>query len=134
MSIFIFLIYLLQSTRPRGARPALAQATTGYGTFQSTHLLRGATIFELIVVQSVSHFNPRTSCEARLYWIITNTDTIQISIHAPLARRDVLIASSNLIIIISIHAPLARRDHSLQLISNTCFLFQSTHLLRGATL
>ena len=35
--------------------------------FQSTLLMRGATIFLLTILGSSQHFNPRSSCEERLY-------------------------------------------------------------------
>ena len=57
------------------------------------------------------HFNPRTSCEVRLYHVRYVPVQHIISIHAPLARCD-----------------LARRALFCMLCA-----FQSTHLLRGAT-
>ena len=35
--------------------------------FQSTHLMRGATLQPSLPCLTVSYFNPRTSCEVRLY-------------------------------------------------------------------
>ena len=37
-------------------------------TFQSTHLLRGATFFYKFLTIPFDDFNPRTSCEVRLYF------------------------------------------------------------------
>ena len=57
----------------------------------------------------------------------------RISIHAPLAGRDVPEAHSLLLLDISIHAPLAGRDYSRSSIYLRVVLFQSTRPLRGAT-
>ena len=57
-----------------------------------------------------------------------------ISIHAPLAGRDLGSALGRLDVVrISIHAPLAGRDCSLDSISSSRVAFQSTRPLRGAT-
>ena len=79
--------------------------------FQSTHLLRGAT-------------QPHESCG----------QAVSISIHAPLARCDLSSPSVHQIFLyISIHAPLARCDVQSYKFLVFAKLFQSTHLLRGAT-
>ena len=80
--------------------------------FQSTHLLRGATGRMAVLDTAADDFNPRTSYEVRLYEVSHIPTATSISIHAPLTRCD----------LISIPAHFAKR------------LFQSTHLLRGATL
>ena len=78
--------------------------------FQSTHLMRGAT-WSGCSRAGAYHFNPRTSCEVR---------------H--------LVAQSDLIVLtISIHAPHARCDPPLIMLLVCRLLFQSTHLMRGAT-
>ena len=78
--------------------------------FQSTHLLRGAT---------------GNVKEERIQR--------DISIHAPLARCDQQFQHVVRYGRISIHAPLARCDLQEQLTKSEQELFQSTHLLRGAT-
>ena len=57
----------------------------------------------------------------------------RISIHAPLAGRDVPEAHSLLLLDISIHAPLAGRDPLVWDLATRKYLFQSTRPLRGAT-
>ena len=128
----------------------------GLSMFQSTHLLRGATRYFLRDGGPSSRFNPRTSCEVRLNVNINRASAPEFqSTHllrgattygiAPYPGRDV-----------SIHAPLARCDGLPLPHPNTisrfnprtsCEVrqtsengppgnsrFQSTHLLRGATL
>ena len=56
--------------------------------FQSTHLLRGATVSRRNFGWVNPYFNPRTSCEVRPYPDATSDGSILISIHAPLARCD----------------------------------------------
>ena len=62
------------------------------------------------------HFNPRTSCEVRLYDVYDDRFCLQISIHAPRVRCDrhghILSARGQ----ISIHAPRVRCDQSSLLI------------------
>ena len=93
-------------------RPASAAVSSISTPFQSTHLLRGATVPRPICAGSAHYFNPRTSCEVR-----------------PCPARLVLYA-----LCISIHAPLARCDRIRPFGNVTLDPFQSTHLLRGATL
>ena len=80
-------------------------------TFQSTHLLRGATseIDEALI--PVRHFNPRTSCEVRLQ-------------KSSKRRQKGIFQSTHLLR----GATVLRSQHALNL------GFQSTHLLRGATI
>ena len=102
------------------------------------------------------HFNPRAPCGARPPQLHSTGITSVISIHAPLAGRDVVLLNSppSYAIFqstrplrgatakwatecnachISIHAPLAGRDRR-QPICKTCGrVFQSTRPLRGAT-
>ena len=51
----------------RGATSDSHISYTG-SQFQSTPLLRGATVRDLVVFPSFLCFNPRPSCEGRLYW------------------------------------------------------------------
>ena len=113
-------------------RPRWLSKLSWKTTFQSTHLLRGATTLSFTTPPRSIYFNPRTSCEVRQAPANQLTllrdfnprtscevrpeamrklrQEINISIHAPLARCDyirVIIIQLNLI---SIHAPLARCD------------------------
>ena len=56
--------------------------------FQSTRLLRGATAVLYRCRPPVRYFNPRASCEARPRPQPQRQMQCDISIHAPLARRD----------------------------------------------
>ena len=81
-------------------------------TFQSTLLMRGATVSRPMAVARVE----------------------LISIHAPHARSDLEISVALRIDdTISIHAPHARSDYFLSARSGSTILFQSTLLMRGAT-
>ena len=123
--------------------------------FQSTHLMRGATIKawrrELIVIISIhapharcdwlsfalqnpAYFNPRTSCEVRLGGREYINVYDYISIHAPHARCDHRKRGARMDTRISIHAPHARCDKERLLYDLAKSIFQSTHLMRGATL
>ena len=104
--------------------------------FQSTLLMRGATVIPIDVVNRLwisihapharsdatsirylgylRHFNPRSSCEERPASSRTYTCGSSISIHAPHARSDVRARqSSPRARPISIHAPHARSDQAL---------------------
>ena len=79
--------------------------------FQSTRPLRGATSMSHFAPSTVSYFNPRAPCGARLRHQRKYLETGSISIHAPLAGRDDGVQVSTLLPTgISIHAPLAGRD------------------------
>ena len=65
----------------------------------------------LSLLPSKDNFNPRTSCEVRPSNGREKTYTITISIHAPLARCDINEVKGAI----------------------GAYIFQSTHLLRGAT-
>ena len=123
--------------------------------FQSTHLLRGATHFDVrrFAQAAISihaplarcdpagrspcrarwHFNPRTSCEVRRGIVFLSLAVCMISIHAPLARCDVHHRRFTL------GAPDFNPRTSCEVRRRTLsrarspLLFQSTHLLRGAT-
>ena len=77
-------------------------------------------------------FNPRTSCEVRRH-DKANAFDLLVSIHAPHARCDLPQRGSWIIWDVSIHAPHARCD-GLGCWFTMLALFQSTHLMRGATL
>ena len=78
--------------------------------FQSTLLIRGATLFIMICAKSRPYFNPRSSYEERRFEFLRRLDEF-ISIHAPHTRSDK-----------------ESRSHSFITIE-----FQSTLLIRGAT-
>ena len=84
--------------------------------------------------QKSRNFNPRSSCEERLALNAAADAKAYISIHAPHARSDPSIRKTGSYSMkISIHAPHARsdgKDHLLQVDGGT---FQSTLLMRGAT-
>ncbi len=79
--------------------------------FQSTHLIRGATVYCPVSSQALANFNPRTSYEVRQDLQEWFSSTGKISIHAPHTRCDVY----------TTHHPAWDAK------------FQSTHLIRGAT-
>ena len=56
--------------------------------FQSTLLMRGATVAASLRALSCRHFNPRSSCEERLHRQVRYDHHARISIHAPHARSD----------------------------------------------
>ena len=125
--------------------------------FQSTLLMRGATSSSSIrtatkmyfnprssceerralgrLLPSIkSNFNPRSSCEERPQRIAACTSSTMISIHAPHARSDDAQPHHGIALVwISIHAPHARSDYPPTGSSNRG-KFQSTLLMRGATL
>ena len=59
---------------------------------------------------------------------------MQVSTHAPLARRDVEQSEQVITENVSTHAPLARRDQAHPHLHILLAMFQLTRLLRGATL
>ena len=167
-----------QSTRPlRGATGVVALARGANLRFQSTRPLRGAT---MLCRRHGTRwdFNPRAPCGARRVLYETGkqqaefqstrplrgattrpavvTITPDISIHAPLAGRDVRspvcptggkyfnprapcgarlspMLAGLLALHISIHAPLAGRDRRICAVYDQGTPFQSTRPLRGAT-
>ena len=79
--------------------------------FQSTLLMRGATRIPHDTVTTQRNFNPRSSCEERRKFYDDVLPVLQISIHAPHARSDLVLAVHLLVdLTISIHAPHARSD------------------------
>ena len=125
-------------------------------SFQSTLLMRGATEDQGNSANDDYNFNPRSSCEERLwdladYFTVTEFQSTllmrgatcghdiftigekNISIHAPHARSDAAINAVNRVLDISIHAPHARSDSFFSPLGMLS-IFQSTLLMRGATL
>ena len=79
-------------------------------------------------------FNPRSSCEERRYSPCFSTLSTRISIHAPHARSDDFLDVTILFCFgISIHAPHARSDTKRTDNTSDMSRFQSTLLMRGAT-
>ena len=97
---------------PCGARPYSSMIHCTSVRFQSTRPLRGATV----------NFTHKPSA-------------VTISIHAPLAGRDLEQFGKVRVVMvtISIHAPLAGRDATRDGVTITARSFQSTRPLRGAT-
>ena len=125
--------------------------------FQSTLLMRGATVTARRMHHCQSNFNPRSSCEERrdhikdgsAEWVVFQSTLLMrgatvrasgsrhgdmISIHAPHARSDRSQAGRECgQLLISIHAPHARSDGRVIMTQIDVTLFQSTLLMRGAT-
>ena len=80
--------------------------------FQSTLLMRGATLSMTFGCSITFYFNPRSSCEERPAYQRENTQIKHISIHAPHARS----------------------DHHRRTYFSQSVAFQSTLLMRGATI
>ena len=102
--------------------------------FQSTHPLRGATLWEDVQYRDGYNFNPRTPCGVRHLRSPRLIAMAGISIHAPLAGCDANMAALLDLATISIHAPLAGCDPAPNAIFRRRVVFQSTHPLRGATI
>ena len=84
------------------------------GKFQSTPLMRGETLICAGVQPSTMYFNPLPSCEGRHIRRQPIAHTINISIHSPHARGDLLAADlCTTALTISIHSPHARGDGHL---------------------
>ena len=114
-------------------RLAAQLSTRKYLLFQSTLLMRGATFLSVLHALSIRNFNPRSSCEERhgktsLLWQMA-----KISIHAPHARSDDAGEAGTDDHKISIHAPHARSDACQPGKDYSQVGFQSTLLMRGAT-
>ena len=104
------------------------------GTFQLTHLLRGATTRSKKTLCCRWQFQLTHLLRGATISTRRMTLSVAISTHAPLARCDELIGHVQpLHQIISTHAPLARCDGALDYRALGT-QFQLTHLLRGATI
>ncbi len=123
---------MFQSTHPlRGATLYIGGVTLLF-TFQSTHPLRGATFVAYfaalcLLFQSTHPLRGATVCPT------LQTTCILVSIHAPLARCDV--RSSTLLCKDGCFNPRTPCEVRLTTVYKTqeMKLFQSTHPLRGAT-
>ena len=113
-------------------RQTMANVKGGIIQFQSTHLLRGATSGDCASKSGLRYFNPRTSYEVRL---LTHGFNPWIRYFNPRTSYEVRHFMLRIIfaLVISIHAPLTRCDTKNMNTHWMCFIFQSTHLLRGAT-
>ena len=98
--------------------------------------MRGATTTERRWQLFTGDFNPRSSCEERQEVPVEFQDyASEISIHAPHARSDfTYIVPASAGVEISIHAPHTRSDLVVLAILYLHMIFQSTLLIRGATL
>ena len=133
------------------------QYCIGYAKFQSTLLIRGATAFSSIqryfpgyfnprssyeerrqysiLSFTVSmYFNPRSSYEERLDYALKVGEEYGISIHAPHTRSDSPSSAATKRGDISIHAPHTRSDCRKTGWDRSFWIFQSTLLIRGATI
>ena len=115
----------------RGATIKASQ-TSGRIIFQSTHLLRGATGTGKTRNWKKSYFNPRTSCEVRHWPSPAVPVPDDFNPRTSCEVRPAWWGDDLLVVIFQIHAPLARCDNGI-FAHALCALFQSTHLLRGAT-
>ena len=95
---------------PCGARPHTPASRSVSCRFQSTRPLRGATETARTAAPVAHDFNPRAPCGARRAGDRRLHGRAVISIHAPLAGRDLDHGHALLRDVISIHAPLAGRD------------------------
>ena len=103
---------IFQSTLLMRGATACFFSSFSFSRFQSTLLMRGATYKSTHTKDARADFNPRSSCEERQITCKTRCRNSVISIHAPHARSDRKVFSS----------------------TASASLFQSTLLMRGATL
>ena len=114
-------------------RPTKSQLSGLKGIFQSTLLMRGATLTVPMTIAPTIDFNPRSSCEERRGVISLKTaDRIfqsTLLMRGATGRQ----GRRRRQYYISIHAPHARSDQFHPLPGHCCTGFQSTLLMRGAT-
>ena len=131
-------------------------SSTARCLFQSTLLIRGATRRSAPLLP-LKNFNPRSSYEERQFLLpaaiapaefqstllirgatdnsLSRCSVVHISIHAPHTRSDTTEYGDFYIQdMISIHAPHTRSDFSITALKMSSTRFQSTLLIRGATL
>ncbi len=118
---------------PCGVRPLGGDAGGILGVFQSTHPLRGATVFTPTVAPTVWKFQSTHPLRGATQQNVRLTADTQISIHAPLAGCDWACwhlneYSRNF----NPRTPCGVRRHERRM-QYVRFKFQSTHPLRGAT-
>ena len=75
---------------PCGARQQRSNDGSSRSLFQSTRPMRGATNAHIRIDKPLVNFNPRAPCGARQAARAPKGESIEISIHAPHAGRDVL--------------------------------------------
>ena len=144
-----------QSTRPLRGATYRACIGTRIDPFQSTRPLRGATFAFRPVSRMRLYFNPRAPCGARLGVVMCGVKRKTISIHAPLAGRDLTVRVGRITAVnfnprapcgarlrrgrdisreedFNPRAPCGARPISSSA-SGSGMLFQSTRPLRGAT-
>ena len=103
--------YAFQSTRLLRGATSFTDAPLPHVLFQSTRLLRGATLYIAVGESVRQYFNPRASCEARH---ATRAPTPPAENFNPRASCEARLYMSVIVVLLP--------------------LFQSTRLLRGATL
>ena len=118
---------------PCGARQTSFDRMASSFKFQSTRPLRGATVLPVGVRRMLGIISIHAPLAGRDLSPLGHPAAGRISIHAPLAGRDRASALEHGVLVISIHAPLAGRDHKSRCIAIRPILFQSTRPLRGAT-
>ena len=136
-------------------RPTKSQLSGLKGIFQSTLLMRGATLTVPMTIAPTIDFNPRSSCEERRTASASTRSRADFNPRSSCEERRGVISlktadrifQSTLLMrgatgrqgrrrrqyYISIHAPHARSDQFHPLPGHCCTGFQSTLLMRGAT-
>ena len=114
-------------------RPLPFPPSVSYGSFQSTHPLRGATCCGRSAGARRTYFNPRTPCGVRPVGRSHQGGHGLFQSTHPLRGATVAAGDGLEQVGISIHAPLAGCDNEYELKMDAIKTFQSTHPLRGAT-
>src|SRR5690554_1168026 len=131
--MFDHYFFRFQSTRPlRGATSTRVFSLFLTTPFQSTRPLRGATKTAKKSHTQCSCFNPRAPCEARLRGPFNGVCKHLFQSTRPLRGATVGRNQLQSWTCVSIHAPLARRDLTPKA-ERGYSMFQSTRPLRGAT-
>ena len=118
----------------RGATFIPAYSFSPSSAFQSTLLMRGATATQSTRASCRAHFNPRSSCEERPFAGSRSTCSGHFNPRSSCEERPALILDLRCCAHISIHAPHARSDEKNMPTQRAMDIFQSTLLMRGATL
>ena len=128
-----FIIFEFQSTLLMRGATTPAVIDSQMDVFQSTLLMRGATD-SLLLPASHSRFQSTLLMRGATQAVLSRLLEVRISIHAPHARSDQVRPASLYHVDISIHAPHARSDVLNGNGRAIAIQFQSTLLMRGATL
>ena len=124
--------YYFNPRSPYGERQNPRRVFRMIDIFQSTLPLRGATKFKVVhaVQKNISIHAPLTGSDSQVRGV--KNDQF-ISIHAPLTGSDKFGQIQRQFFHISIHAPLTGSDFPATVDNISCWKFQSTLPLRGAT-